>query len=133
MTVSPFLNVAAAATPDLHRSSQATIATVAVHCDLVRGTEDRVLSELMPRVKLESVALDLSDVERMDAAGIAALIALYCTAVESGTDFYVVSPSVRVLDMLRLVGLESILLPAVAPEERPQFPGGHRKFDLTAA
>jgi len=117
MTVSPFLHVASIATPDSIRTSHPAIALIAVDCELVRGTEDRIIDELTPRVKQESVALDLSNVERIEAAGIAALITLYCTAIEAGNDFYVVSPSARVLDMLRLVGLESILVPAGDPTE----------------
>lgn len=98
--------------------SQATV--IAVRGELVRGAEDRILSDLMPSVHRESVALDLSSVERIDAAGIAVLITLYCTAMESGNGFYVVDPSPRVLDMLRLVGLESILIPAGKPDQAPE-------------
>jgi anti-anti-sigma factor len=107
MTVSPFLNIASA--------SNSPVVVIAVTCELVRGMETRVVDELLPRVKLESVALDLSGVNRIDAAGIAALITLYCTSVEAGTDFFVVDPSVHVLELLRIVGLESLLI----AEERP--------------
>jgi anti-anti-sigma factor len=107
MTVSPFCNVALASSP---------IATVvAVNYELVRGTESQVMDELMPRVQQESVTLNLAAVERIDAAGIAALITLYCTAVESGTDFSIVAPSAHVLELLRLVGLESILMAEARP------------------
>jgi len=102
MTVSPFLNIPPA--------SNSTSAVIAVNCELVRGTEDRVIETLMPRVKEESVTLDLSRVERMDAAGIAALITLYCASVEAGNRFSVVDPSAHVLELLHLVGLESILV-----------------------
>ena len=102
MTVTPFSNLASAAYP--------LPALISVNSELVRGTEAEILAKLLPRVQGESVALDLSGVERIDAAGIAALITLYCTAVEAGTDFSVVSPSHHVLELLRLVGLESILV-----------------------
>jgi anti-anti-sigma factor len=102
MTVTPFSNLASTAYP--------LPAVIAVNKELVRGTEAEVLANLVPRVQRESVALDLSGVERIDAAGIAALITLYCSAIEAGTDFSVVSPSHHVLELLRLVGLESILL-----------------------
>jgi len=136
MTVSPFLNVASIATPDANRDSKSNIAVIAVECELVRGTEDRIIAELTPRVKLESVALDLSQVERIDAAGIASLITLYCTAIEAGNDFYVVSPSARVLDMLRLVGLEAILVPFGEPIAEPaehQLRLNHAGAERTAA
>jgi anti-anti-sigma regulatory factor len=51
----------------------------------------------------------------MDAAGIAALITLYCTSVQAGTEFFVVDPSAHVLELLQIVGLESILI----SDERP--------------
>jgi anti-anti-sigma factor len=107
MTVSPFLNLASA--------SNSLTAVIAVNCELVRGTEAQVIHELLPRVKQGSVALNLAGVERIDAAGIATLITLYCSSVEAGTDFYVMDPSAHVLELLRLVGLESILL----AESRP--------------
>jgi len=107
MTVSPFSNIASA-----HNSP---VAVIAVNCELVRGMEARVVDELLPRVKMESVALDLSGVERIDAAGIAALITLYCTSVQAGTEFFVVDPSAHVLELLQIVGLESILI----SDERP--------------
>jgi len=102
MNVSPFFNPASA--------SDFIGTVIAVPFELVRGTEDQVLSEFVPRVKRESIALDLSNVERIDAAGIAVLITLYCTAVEAGNEFRVVDPSPRVLELLHLVGLQSILV-----------------------
>jgi len=102
MTVSPFLNIASASNPNT--------AVIAVNCELVRGTEAQVIDALLPRVQQESVALDLSGVERMDAAGIAALITLYCASVEAGYAFSVVDPSPHVLELLHIVGLESILI-----------------------
>lgn len=102
MTVSPFLNLSSA--------SNSLASVVAVNFELVRGTETQVIDELMPRVKQESVVLNLASVERIDAAGIAALITLYCSAVEAGTEFSVIDPSHHVLELLRLVGLEQILV-----------------------
>jgi anti-anti-sigma factor len=120
MTVSPLLNIPSA--------PNSPVAVIAVNCELVRGSEERVIEEILPRVKQESVALDLSGVERIDAAGIAALITLYCTSVEAGTEFFVVDPSSRVLDLLRVVGLESILI----ADDRPV--GAERsRIDRSAA
>jgi anti-anti-sigma factor len=91
------------------------VSIIALDCELVRGTESQVVDELLPRVKQESVALNLAGVERIDAAGIAALITLYCSAVEAGTDFSVIDPSPHVLELLQLVGLETILIAAGRP------------------
>jgi anti-anti-sigma factor len=111
MTVSPFSNPALSSNSPVN--AIATI--VAIDFELVRGTEAQVVSDLSPRVAVESVALNLAAVERIDAAGIAALITLYCTAVEAGTDFSVVSPSTHVLELLRIVGLEEILVADARP------------------
>ena len=102
MNVAPFSNI--------NSESNHTNSVVAIQSELVRGSESEILRELLPRVKQESVALDLSGVDRIDAAGIASLITLYCTAVEAGRDFSIVSPSAHVLDLLRVVGLERILV-----------------------
>jgi len=111
MTVSPFSNLALPGNPP----SNAIATIVAIDYELVRGSEDQIVNDLKQRVAAESVALNLAAVERIDAAGIAALITLYCTAVEAGTDFSVVSPSAHVLELLRIVGLESILVADARP------------------
>jgi anti-anti-sigma factor len=120
MTVPPFLNIPSA--------SNSPVVVIALNCELVRGSEAYVVEKVLPRVKQESVALDLSGVERIDAAGIAALITLYCTSVEAKTEFFVVDPSAHVLELLRIVGLESILV----AEDRPT--GAKRlRMDCSAA
>ena len=102
MTVSPFSNLASA--------GSSVISVIGIDYELVRGSESQIVSDFSPLLRRESLALDLSRVERMDAAGIAALISLYCTSVEAGTDFSVVTPSAHVLELLRIVGLDSILV-----------------------
>lgn len=78
--------------------------------ELVRGNEQCLLARLSPLVRRESVMLDLGRIERIDAAGIAALISLYGSARESGHSFSVVNPSPHVAEILALVGLDRILL-----------------------
>lgn len=102
MTVSPF--------SELEFASNPIASVITIDSELIRGTEAQIVNSLLPRVREESIALDLSNVERIDAAGIAALITLYCTAIEAGTEFSVVDPSTHVLEMLRIVGLVPILM-----------------------
>jgi anti-anti-sigma factor len=123
MTVSPFSTVCLTSAP----TSNHTV-VVFMNCELVRGTETHIVNELLPRVQQESMALNLAGVERIDAAGIAALITLYCTAVESGTEFSVVSPSAHVLELLQIVGLESILIEGANPRGAQQI-----RLDRSAA
>lgn len=78
--------------------------------ELVRGTEQGLLARLAPLVQRESVSLDMSAVERIDAAGLAALISLYCDACKSGHTFTVARPGRHVREILLLVGLDRILL-----------------------
>ena len=78
--------------------------------ELVRGQEQDLLDRLTPLVRLQSVVLDLSRVQRIDAAGIAALISLHANAYEAGHSFTVVNPTPHVAEILSLVGLERILL-----------------------
>jgi anti-anti-sigma regulatory factor len=49
-------------------------------------------------------------VERIDAAGIAALISLYSIASEAGHRFSVSNAAPRVAELLTLVGLDGILM-----------------------
>jgi anti-anti-sigma factor len=85
--------------------------------ELVRGNEECLLSRLSPLVQRQSVMLDLGQVERIDAAGIAALISLYGKAREAGHSFRVTNPSPHVAEILALVGLDRILLSRIMIEE----------------
>ena len=78
--------------------------------ELVRGHDQWLLQRIMPLVHHQSLVLDLSPIERIDAAGIAALISLHANAYEAGHSFTVVNPTPHVAEILSLVGLERILL-----------------------
>lgn len=77
---------------------------------LVRGAEARLLEQILPLVRRQSVWLDLGGVERIDAAGIAALITLYRAASDAGHCFGVINPTPHVGEVLRLVGLDRFLM-----------------------
>jgi anti-anti-sigma factor len=78
--------------------------------ELVRGEERNLLESIGPLVSCQSIILDLGGVERIDAAGISALIQLYATALQAGHEFTLISVSPRVAQILALVGLDRILL-----------------------
>jgi anti-anti-sigma factor len=78
--------------------------------EIVRGSEGHLVDEMAPLVRRQDVSLDLSPVERIDAAGIAALISLYKLAQQSGHRFSVLNVAPRVYELLALVGLEAILI-----------------------
>ena len=79
--------------------------------DFVRGQEQELIEELKPLVRSQSVRLDLSLVERIDAAGLAALVSLYRSAREAGHVFAVVNPSCRAARIIALAGLDRVLVP----------------------
>ena len=92
--------------------------------ELVRGQEQRLLDRLAPVVGEHSILLDLRSIERIDAAGIAALISAYGVARNAGHDLKVVNASPRVKEILALVGLDRILLSHNAvpnPQSEPCF------------
>jgi anti-anti-sigma factor len=78
--------------------------------ELVLGREQALLARLTPLVRRQSVTLDLRRVQRIDAAGVAALLALYSSARASRHRFRVTNPSPRVAEVLDLVGVKRILL-----------------------
>ncbi|HUH63029.1 MAG TPA: STAS domain-containing protein [Terracidiphilus sp.] len=83
--------------------------------ELVRGHDRELIEEMTPVVRQQDVALDLKKVDRIDAAGISALISLYGQARDSGHSFAVANPTSHVKEILALVGLDRILLdPQVA-------------------
>lgn len=87
--------------------------------ELVRGSERQLVDEFAPVVQRETVSLDLRSVERIDAAGIAALISLYRLAQESGHGFCLANVAPRVRELLRLVGLDRVLV-----SHNAEFPCG---------
>jgi len=78
--------------------------------ELVRGEEWNLLDSVGPLVCQQSVALDLGGVERIDAAGISALIRLYGCARDAGHTFTLSNVTPRVAQILTLVGLDRILM-----------------------
>ena len=78
--------------------------------ELVRGQEQSFLEELAPAVVREDVTLDFAAVERIDAAGLAALITLYTDACKAGHRLTVLRPSRHVSEILQIVGLDRILV-----------------------
>lgn len=102
------MNVSLFSEPALTEPRLASV--VRLENDLVRGSEVEILAQLLPRLQRESLALDLSTVDRIDAAGIATLIRLYCGASVAGNQFGVIAPTPRVRAMLQTVGLETILV-----------------------
>ncbi len=78
--------------------------------ELVRGNDQRLIQRVAPLLRDKSVTLDLHNIDRIDAAGIAALISLYSTAHNAGHEFTVCNVPARVADILALVGLDHILV-----------------------
>ena len=78
--------------------------------ELVSGREKELLAWLSPIVRRQSVTLDMHSILRIDAAGISALLSLYASAQQTGHRFSVANLSPRVAEVLKLVGLERILL-----------------------
>jgi anti-anti-sigma factor len=96
--------------------------------ELVRGQEQCLLRDLEPVVRKQSVTLDMRQIERIDAAGIAALISLYGAAHMAGHEFAIMNASHRVAEILELVGLDRILI-SREPSRSPDQPC----FEMPAA
>ncbi len=92
--------------------------------ELVKGQDQEFVNKLRALVERQNVTLDLEATERIDAAGLAALIALYCDARKSGHRFAIANPSPRVREILHMVGLDAILVSRNTEETscfRPQL------------
>jgi anti-anti-sigma regulatory factor len=116
----------------VYSSNCATAIIVSDHAsepvELVRGKEETLLEQLNPLVLSQSITLDMRHVQRIDAAGIAALISLYCVATQSGHRFNLSRAMPRVEEVLLLFGLEPILVSASEPDAQPC-----PELELTAA
>jgi anti-anti-sigma factor len=95
----------------IHRNTVDTllIAPGDLH-ELVRGQEQEFVERMTPIVRNQTVALDFAQIQRIDAAGIAALITLYGRAKSAGNGFAIINASPRVIEILTVVGLDRILI-----------------------
>jgi anti-anti-sigma regulatory factor len=91
-----------------------TVRVASETTEIVRGQEDKFLGQLEPIIRNHSIELDLGPVERIDAAGIAALIRLYCDAVQAGRMFTILNPRPHVREILAIVGIDRLLMAANA-------------------
>lgn len=85
--------------------------------ELVKGQDQCLLARVGPLVADHSLMLDLAQVERIDAAGITALLALYRSAQNAGHLFSLCNVSDRVAEILSVVGLDQFLLSSVDSSE----------------
>ena len=106
-----------------------TVRVASETTEIVRGQEDKFLGQLEPMVRNHSIELDMSPVERIDAAGIAALIRLYCDAVQAGRRFTVLNPKPHVRELLAIVGIDRVLMAENAEGARGKTLG----MELSAA
>lgn len=86
------------------------VVTPADLTELVRGEDDCLVERVAPLLREKDVVLDLHRIDRIDAAGIAALISLYSIARAHGHSFAVKNVSHRVDEMLSLVHLDEVLV-----------------------
>lgn len=93
----------------LDNTSTRLIAPGDLH-ELVRGQEQEFVKRMCSVVRRESVTLDFAQIQRIDAAGIAALISLYASAKKAGNGFAVINATPHVVEILRVVGLDRILI-----------------------
>jgi anti-anti-sigma factor len=89
--------------------------------ELVRGKEEALIEQLNPLVLAHPVTLDMRAVQRIDAAGIATLISLYCIARQAGHCFTICRATPRVEEILLLVGLERMIICHEAAQPCPEL------------
>jgi anti-anti-sigma factor len=94
----------------LCQPEEALVVAPAHMTELVRGEEQCLVERVAPLLRDKDVVLDLNRIERIDAAGIAALISLYSASRNYGHKFSIKCVSPRVAEMLSLVRLDGILI-----------------------
>jgi anti-anti-sigma regulatory factor len=94
----------------LERASKAMVVVPEKMTELVRGSDLRLVGDVEPLLRDKDVVLNCEKIERIDAAGIAALISLYGSAQNAGHSFRVCNLKAHVEEILALVGLDRILV-----------------------
>jgi anti-anti-sigma factor len=95
---------------DCHEASQKGAGVLICPVELVRGKEDGFLSEALPFVEDAGLVVDMSQVTSLDAGGIGVILILRQVAEREGNLLVLTNPSPRVRQILRLVGLDAILV-----------------------
>ena len=103
----------------MERKNQTIVAVPSGITELVRGSDLRLVGYVEPLVRSQDVMLDFAAIERIDAAGIAALIALYGSARNTGHSFRLCNVRKHVSEVLALVGLDHILVGCTADWNSP--------------
>jgi anti-anti-sigma factor len=106
MTTAIFESISTFTTKACHHAELST----APEGELIGGQSTDLTERLEPLVHDGDVALDMSGVKRIDAAGIAALVALYRSARDAGHRFSLTNVPARVAQILAVVGLEGLLV-----------------------
>jgi anti-anti-sigma factor len=78
--------------------------------ELVRGSDLRLVERVEPVVRSGDAALDCSAIQRIDAAGISALVLLHERARSAGHFFYLLNVQPHVAEVLALLGLDRIFV-----------------------
>lgn len=91
-------------------ANSAVVAAPEGMTELVRGSDLRLVGQMEPLVRDKNIILNCQNIERIDAAGVAALISLYGCARNSGHTFHVCNVKAHVQEVLTIVGLERILV-----------------------
>ena len=107
----------------LFAAQDAIIIETCEAAEWVRGTESALLDRFGSLVSGQSVVLDFSAVERIDAGGLAVLVSLYRTSRDSGYRFAITNPAARIGEILAVVGLDRVLM-VEANEARSDFEVG---------
>ena len=94
----------------VQRTNSAVVAAPEGMTELVRGSDQRLVWQVEPMVRDKDIILNCQNIERIDAAGIAALISLYGSAISAGHSFHVCNVKAHVQEVLSIVGLERILV-----------------------
>jgi anti-anti-sigma factor len=89
----------------ISRANEIVVPAPAEFVELVRGNDQRLVQLLE-----HSTVLDMGRVRRIDAAGIAALISTYGCARNAGNTFHICNVTPHVAEILKLVGLDHILV-----------------------
>jgi len=96
--------------PMMNQVTEQMVAPPPGFTELVRGNEEQLIELMTPVVRGNSTVLDMAEVRRIDAAGIAALISIYGSSRTAGHTFRVCNVNPHVQEILKLVGLDHVLV-----------------------
>jgi anti-sigma B factor antagonist len=97
--------------PELKLDIETSLERIIIRCSgkITSASVDSLLNTVRPLIlQTKQIALDLAELRYMDSSGLGALVQLWATSKQAGTELAVMNLNKRIRDLLGVTNLSSI-------------------------